>query len=156
MQAAEDARAMFSNSGITLRTPAKKCNTPSPEVLVAPRKPAAKPTMEREEPSSPTRTASDNSTRPIKQQTQENIATVDKLQQTMPGSTTIMDAYNGSSPTKTLFYTALKMIKRTQAKLHQQMSTRVELSPGKLEKRFSRNSVTSLLSCNPSIKSRTK
>jgi len=47
----------------------------------------------------------------MKQQNQENMATANKPQQTLPGSTMMMDLYNGNSPTKTLFHTALEMIK---------------------------------------------
>ena len=119
MQAEEDARAAFNDSGITVRTPAKKHNTPNLGLQAAPRKPAVKPmTEEREEPTTPTHTASDTSTKPIKQQNQENMATANEPQQTLPGSTMMIDSYNRNSPTKTLFDTALEMIKRTQAKLH--------------------------------------
>jgi len=49
MQAEEEARAAFNDSGITVRTPAKKHNTPNLGLQAAPRKPAAKPMMEERE-----------------------------------------------------------------------------------------------------------
>lgn len=98
----EDEQAAFEASAMTLRTPAKKRNTPNTELQAAPRKPAAKPmTEENDEPNTPTR----SNTRHTEQQlggTHEDTEINEMIEVAVePGPV--------RSPMKTLWKTAIRV-----------------------------------------------
>jgi hypothetical protein len=106
----DDEQAVFGDSAMTFRTPAKKRNTTNTELQAAPRKPTAKSTTEENDESGTTTRPNARPTEQQHEQTPEDTEINEIIEVAAePGP--------ARSPMKTLWKTAIGMVKRAKAKL---------------------------------------